>query len=417
MFRRHLEDSVRAALADRPVVLLHGARQVGKSTLVRTLAESERPPRRYLTLDDPAVLAAARNDPDGFLSGLEGPIAIDEVQRAPDLLRAIKVIVDASRTPGRFLLTGSANVLLLPRVSESLAGRMEVLRLWPLSQGEIEGVYEGFVDAVFGDRLPERPRRATPRFALTERLSEGGYPELVASRLTRRRDWFDSYLTTLLQRDIREFASIDVVSTLPRLLALVASRTSGILNFADLARTLGVSQTTVKRYFAVLEIAFLVRTLPAWFSNVGKRLAKSPKVLVTDVGLAAHLRGVDAQRLAGDRDALGPLLETFASMEVAKQAEWSRTRPHLHHFRTSEGHEVDLVLENAAGSLVGIEIKAAASVGEGDFRGLRLLAQVAGKRFHRGVLLHTGAEVVPFGLRLHAVPIEALWTWRRSGSG
>jgi predicted AAA+ superfamily ATPase len=418
MIARHLTSVVREALADRPVVLLHGARQVGKSTLVRMLARAERPPRRYLTLDDAGMLAAAHGDPAGFVAGLDGAVALDEVQRVPELFLAIKAAVDRDRRPGWFLLTGSADVLLLPRLAESLAGRMEVLTLWPLSQGEIERTREGFVDAVFGERLPPLPKARRMVSDLIERIVRGGFPELVVrGKKARPRAWFGAYVTTILQRDIRDLAHIEGLTALPRLLALLASRPMGLLNHADLARNSGLAQSTLKRYMTLLETTFLVQTLPGWFPNVGKRLAKAPKVLLADTGLAAYLQGVDASRLRNDRTWLGPLLENFIVMELKKQVAWSSRLPQLLHFRTSEGREVDLILEDAAGRVVAIEVKAASTVGPDDLTGLRFLAGAAARRFHRGVLLYTGTEIVPFGANLHAVPLRALWEWKAAERG
>lgn len=409
MLARHASARLRTALADRPVVLLHGARQTGKTTLVRAVAEAVG--ARYVTLDDLTMLAAARGDPGGFLAGFAQPLVLDEVQRAPDLLLAIKAMVDRQRTPGRFLLTGSANVLLVPRVAESLAGRMEIVSLWPFSQGEIEGVVEGFIDAAFGAAPPALAPAASP-VRLPERVLRGGYPEAVAlASAGRRRAWFDAYLTTILHRDVRDLARIEGLTELPRLLALLASRPLAQLNYADLSRGTGLAQSTLKRYFALLETVFLVRLLPPWYANIGKRLVKTPKVLLTDTGLAAHLMGIDDARLTQDRTLLGGLLESFVAMELVKQAGWSADPPTLHHFRTHEGEEVDLVLERRGGALVGIEVKSAATVSAADFKGLRALAEVAGRRFRRGIVLYTGGEIVPFGDKLFALPVDALWRW------
>lgn len=410
MIERHATGRLRAALADRPVVLLHGARQTGKTTLVRALAE-DADGARYVTFDDLTMLAAARGDPAGFLAGIAGPVVLDEVQRAPDLLLAIKAAVDRKRAPGRFLLTGSANVLLVPRVAESLAGRMEIVTLWPFSQGEIDGVVEGFVDAAFGTAAPVLGAR-TEKVTLAVRVLRGGFPEAVTiESAARRRAWFDAYLTTILQRDVRDLAHIEGLTELPRLLALLAARPMALLNYAELSRSAGLAQSTLKRYFALLETVFLVRTLPPWHVNIGKRLVKTPKVLLCDSGLAAHLMGIDAGRIAQDRAVFGGLLESFVAMELTKQIGWSTAAPALYHFRTHEGEEVDLVLERRAGTLVGIEVKSAATVTAADFKGLRALAQAAGRRFHRGIVLYTGTEVVPFAPRLFAVPVEALWRW------
>lgn len=409
MLARHASARLRTALADRPVVLLHGARQTGKTTLVRAVAEAVG--ARYVTLDDLTMLAAARGDPGGFLAGFAQPLVLDEVQRAPDLLLAIKAMVDRQRTPGRFLLTGSANVLLVPRVAESLAGRMEIVSLWPFSQGEIEGVVEGFIDAAFGAKPPALAPAASS-LRLPERVLRGGYPEAVAlASAERRRAWFDAYLTTILHRDVRDLARIEGLTELPRLLALLASRPLAQLNYADLSRGTGLAQSTLKRYFALLETVFLVRLLPPWYANIGKRLVKTPKVLLADTGLAAHLMGIDDARLTQDRTLLGGLLESFVAMELVKQAGWSADPPTLHHFRTHEGEEVDLVLERRGGALVGIEVKSAATVSAADFKGLRALAEVAGRRFRRGIVLYTGGEIVPFGDKLFALPVDALWRW------
>lgn len=412
MILRRIAPAVRAALADTPVVMLHGPRQVGKSTLARQIADSERPARRYLTLDDAAVLAAAEADPAGFLAGLDGPVVIDEVQRAPGLLLAIKAAVDRQRRPGRFLLTGSADPLMIPHLADPLAGRVEIVTLWPFAQCELDGRPGTLVDAMFGRALPPLAKVPSARNDLVERVVRGGFPEVAGRRdPIRRGAWFGAYVSTVVQRDVRELANIDGLIALPRLLALVASRTMATLNAADLARHGGLPQTTLKRYLALLETTMLIQTLPAWFVNVGKRLAKAPKIWLVDSGLAAHLQGLDVERLRNDRLPFGPLLENFVVAELMKQIGWSAALPRAFHFRTAEGSEVDVVLERASGEIVGVEVKAAGSVGANDFKGLRLLAETAKRRFHRGIVLYTGADVVPFGANLHAVPIEALWRW------
>lgn len=403
--RRGLSEAVLAALNDTPVVLLHGARQTGKTTLARHLAVNH--PAQYVTLDDAVVLAAAREDPTGFLAGIHGPVVLDEVQRAPGLFLAIKAEVDRQRQPGRFLLTGSANVFLLPSLSESLAGRMEILTLWPFSQGEIAGSNEVFVDALFADSLSLKD---APAQDLAGRLLRGGYPPVVErADPDRRRAWFGSYITTILERDVRDIAHIEGLTALPRVLALIAARVAGLMNFSELARSLAIPQTTLKRYFALLEATFLVKLLPAWSSNPSKRLIKAPKLFLNDTGLAAHLLGLNEERLERDASMRGALMENFVLAEIAKQAGWSRRRPQLFHFRTAAGQEVDLVLENANGDIVGIEVKASATVTPRDFNGLRALADAAGPRFRRGIVLHGGVSAVSFAANLHALPIGALW--------
>ncbi len=406
---RHATDALLDALHDTPAVYLQGARQTGKSTLVRAVAERQHP-AQYLTLDTAAARAAALNDPEGFVVGLERPVVIDEVQRAPALALAIKAAVDSDRRPGQFLLTGSASVMSLPALSDSLAGRMELHTLWPFSQGELANVRETFVDRVFAERLATPDTVPNTEKSLVDRVCTGGYPEIQTRRShARRQAWFDSYVDALLQRDVRELANIERLSELPRLLALLASRAGELLNFADLARTLGIPQTTLKRYMTLMEMTFLVRLLPAWFSNLGKRLAKAPKLLLADTGLLTHLVEADANRLRRNRTLLGHVLENFVVMELIKQLGWSKPRCRLFHFRTESGSEVDLVLEDRAGRLVGVEVKSAASVRQQDFRGLETLARMTGDRFVRGVVLCTGTTVVPFGRNLFALPVSQLW--------
>lgn len=409
MHARNIEPKLRAALSDTPVVLIHGARQTGKTTLAREVS-SHAPARRYLTLDDATTLGAARADPDGFVAALDGPVVLDEVQRAPELFRAIKAAVDRDRAHGRFLMTGSANVLLLPKLSESLAGRLEIITLWPLSQGELSGRIEKFIDTAFGARFIGGRVVERSGASVWDRLLRGGYPEPLTRAEDARRDaWFASYISTILQRDVRDLANIDGLSDLPRLLTLLASRVGGLLNFADLSRSLSLPQSTLKRYFALLEATFLVLTLPAWSNNQGLRLTKAPKLMLADTGLAAHLLGMDPHRLKADGNARGLLLENFVAMELIKQATWSATRVKAYHFRTVAGKEVDLVLEDSAGRVVGIEVKSAMSVDSGDFGGLRALREAAGEKFVRGIVLHDGGETVGFGTDMFAVPVRALW--------
>jgi len=410
MHPRRAEERVKEALRDTPVVLLHGARQVGKTTLARAMT-GPRGPRGYATLDDGAELSAALADPGGFVDALPGPMVLDEVQRAPGLFRAIKASVDRDRTPGRFLLTGSANVMLLPALPESLAGRIEVVPLWPLSQGEIEGIGERFIDRAFAARAPvfgDAPPRARP---LLERVIRGGFPEPSARPEARRRDaWFSAYADATLRREVRELSGVEGLAELPRLLAVLAARACGLLNVADVARTLGMPQSTARRYIALLEATFLVAMVPAWTSGRSARLAKSPKVVVCDSGLACHLVGADLRRLEADGAARGAMLENFVAMELMKQRDWSDVRPALHHFRSAAGHEVDLVLEDRAGRVVGIEVKSSGTVTSDDFRGLRVLRELAGRNFVRGIVLHGGRTTVGFDSTLMSAPVSSLWS-------
>ncbi|MDQ4106007.1 MAG: DUF4143 domain-containing protein [Actinomycetota bacterium] len=324
--------------------------------------------------------------------------------------------MDRDRRPGSFLLTGSANMLLLPRLSESLAGRMEVHTLWPLSQGELEGVREGFVDAAFSGGAPQPFLEAEHPPRLFERVLRGGFPEVVGRESpARRRAWFDSYVTTILQRDVRDLANIERLTEMPRLLSLLAARAASLLSYSDLSRAAAMPQSTLKRYPALLETVFLMQTIPAWSAHLGKRLVKIPEVDPLRHRPRGAPTGAPAGR--GRTEALhravlaDPLLENFVAMELKKQITWSETRPNLYHFRIQAGREVDLVLEDDAGRLVGVEVKSAATASAGDFRGLRTLADTTGDRFRRGILLYTGRESVPFGEKMHALPVSSLWRW------
>ena len=404
MIARFLRDSIETARKDTPVVLLHGARQTGKSTLARSFGIP------YLTLDDAVVLSSAREDAAGFVAGLKGPVVIDEIQRAPELFLAIKAEVDRHREAGRFLLTGSANALLIPRLAESLAGRMEILTLRPFSQGELAGAREAFVDGLFAKTLPGWKAPPGKTVSLARILLTGGYPPAVERpNLDRRHAWFDSYVTTILERDVRDLSHIEALRALPRLLALIAARSASLLSFAELSRSAGIAQSTLKRYFALLETTFLVQLVPAWSNNLGKRMVKAPKVYVPDTGLAGYLLGLDEARLETEPNVRGSLLETFVAAEISKQLGWSSRRPRLFHFRQSTGQEVDLVLEEPSGKVAGIEVKASATVTGHDFRGLRALAEIAGPRFRCGIVLYTGETAVPFGANLHALPLRSLW--------
>jgi predicted AAA+ superfamily ATPase len=287
---------------------------------------------------------------------------------------------------------------------------MEIFTLWPLSQGEMNGTKSNFIDHVFAKQWRSAGPQLHEEIDIIELVVRGGYP-VVQQRESesRRRGWFGGYLTTVLQRDIRELSNISDVSMLPRFLSVIATRTCALLNFADLSNTIDIPQTTLRRYMELLVITFLVQLLNPWSINIGKRLVKTPKVYLNDTGLAAYLLGLSHARLAADRMALGPLLENFVLMELRKQAGWSKVRPQFLHFRTHTGFEVDIVLEDASANVVGIEVKAGASVAASDFKGLRALAALAGKRFRRGIVFYTGKQAVPFGKDLHALPLAALW--------
>lgn len=409
MFARHIQARLSDALGDTPVVLLNGPRQSGKSTLVQALAVEQG--RRYMTLDDRVVLAAAKADPLSFLSALEGPVVLDEVQRAPDLFLDLKALVDRDRRPGRFLLTGSANVLLLPKMADSLAGRMEVLTLWPLSGGELANDASfNRADALWDDDMLRRSVPPCDRAELVMHLTQGGFPEMVARTSARRRQaWVDAYLDTLLQRDVRDLAQIDQVLELPPLLKLLAARSGGLSNLAELSRSLALPLTTLRRYFGLLQTLFLVLSVPAWSRNATKRLIKTPKVFLSDTGLMSGLNGWNGESLQDAAGLPGALVETYVATQLARHLSFSERGLSLWHYRSQAGQEVDFVLEDRQGRLVGIEVKASATVSAHDFKGLRHLQDTESERFSRGYVMYAGREVVAFSSQLVAVPLS--WWW------
>ena len=409
MIERALTPALLAALADTPVVLLTGGRQTGKSTLVTSLAargfEAE-----YVTLDDPIELAAARRDPVGFVERLGARAILDEAQRAPELFLPIKAAVDRDRRPGRFLLTGSANVLFAPTVADALAGRMEALTLWPLSAAELAGRAGGeFFELLFGERAqPPAPPRLD-REDLVSRLLAGGYPEAVdRTDDERRRRWFTSYLTTILERDVRALADIERLEQLPSILTALALRSRGPLNRSGLSQDLGIPNSSVERYLVLLERVFVVCRLPAWRSRLGPRLVKAPKTLISDSGLLCRLLRLTRERLLEDSATLGLVLESYVGMELVKQASLAGDGAGVTHFRTSKGMEIDFLVESPDGRLAAIEVKASAGVKEEDFARFEPLRRSLGERFARGIVLYAGERPVPFGDRLAAWPVSLL---------
>lgn len=408
-WRRDAAQQVAAALADTPVVLVVGARQVGKSTLVTELLDLPAPVE-VVTLDDPTVLAAADRDPAGLLEGRREPFVIDEVQRSPGLLVAIKAEVDRDRRPGRFLLTGSAELATVRGVSESLAGRVDVVSLWPLSQNELESRPPMFLTALFEHLGSLRAPGDESRAGYFERACAGGFPEALGRDGERRSRWFANYASTVVQRAVGEVASIQRGRDLPHLLQLCAARTGTELNLTRFADDAGIPARTLDTYLHHLRTIFLVDRIPAWSTNLTSKVIHRPKLVMIDSGLAAHLQGVDPDAMALPSSPAGQLIETFVAMELRKQIDAGATRLELGHFRERGGSEVDLVLSTPAGVVAGIEVKAASTVTNKDFDGLRLLDRKLGERFRSGVVLYTGREAVPFGDKLLALPISTLWT-------
>jgi predicted AAA+ superfamily ATPase len=362
----------------------------------------------YITFDDDVQLAAAQADPVGFVADLTDKTVLDEVQRVPALFLALKSAADRDRRPGRFILTGSANVLLVPKLADSLTGRMEILRLHPLAQDELAGKASRFIDVLFAARFRNR-RFERLGSALAERIAAGGYPAaLLRSTPKRRAAWYRDYIETLVQRDVRDLARISALGSLQRLLQLAAGQTARLVNVAEMASAFQLSRPTIRDYVVLLERIFLLEHLPPWHSNRLSRLIKTPKLHLADTGLASALLGVDAEFLTKDRAMLGQLLETFVFQELKRQASWNETPVQFYHFRDKDGVEVDIVLEQA-GKLTGVEIKAAATVMVKDFRGLKKLRETTGERFAAGIVMYDGENVAGFGESLYAIPIRALW--------
>ncbi len=372
---------------------------------------------RCISFDDAGPREAAQADPAGFIDQSDLPLFIDEFQKAPAVLDAIKSRVDRERradpgAAGMFLLTGSANVWATLRISESLVGRAERLRLWPLSQGEIEGRREHFLDEAFSGRAASVSAARAGRQAVATRVLAGGFPEMLRRNDPRRRArWTQSYLEMILERDVHDLTKrSQQLDELPRLLQVAATRTAGLLDLAGLGRDVGMKRDTAGRYLRLLELLYLVRRLPAWSSNLGQRLIKAPKLLLADTGLAAELNGYGVGRFEDLEDPFaGPLFENFVALELAKQASWSGRELKLHHFRTAGGREVDLLIEDRDGAVVAIETKLGATPMEEDFRALVHLRDQLGDRFCAGIVIGTGTETLPFGDRLWAAPASALW--------
>jgi predicted AAA+ superfamily ATPase len=402
------------ALTDTRVVLVNGARQSGKSTLVRQAAG--RIGAEWRTLDDADSLQAARADPAGFVAS-ETPLVIDEVQRAPELFLAIKATVDLDQRPGRFLLTGSSHVLGMHGLSHAMVGRMETIELWPFSQGEIDASPDGFVDAAFSMGTALKTGSDVPRRAYAERLTRGGLPAAVRRQdAGRRRRFLDAYLRDLVARDVSLLGEIERLNELRTLLRLVAARSGQQLAVNSLANDVRVAHRTANRYVGLLEEVFAIRRIPAWSRNLSTRSTGTPKVAMVDSGLAATLLGVDAESLLRPvSPPYGGLLEGFVLMELARQLTWSQTQADLYHYRTRDGVEVDAVLESRQGKVVAIEVKAASTVRSEDFRGLRHLAERLGDDFVVGIVLYTGQHALSFGPKLRMLPVSALWTSSADG--
>ncbi len=408
IYGRNSKRSVVEALSDTRVVFLLGARQVGKSTLAHQIAALEHP-ATIVDLDDPVPRKATFDDPVGFVSSLERPVFIDEIQRGdPELILAIKAVVDQDMSPGQFLLTGSANLFRNPHVLDALTGRAEIVTLWPLAQVEIEGRTGNLVDALFAAEPPRIHGATRGRDALRHRLTAGGYPEARLRDDGSRSRWFDSYLRMTVERDLESIADAYKLYEVPKLLRLLASQAANLCVPASLGNRLSLNHQTVNRYVSLLEATFLVKRIPAWRPGLGQREIRHPKAYVVDSGLLLHLLRANEERLLNDEQVTGRALENFVAMEVARHAEWAAVRPQLFHYRR-ERDEVDLLLEDRAGEVVAMEVKATASLDERNWRALTKLRDSLGERFRCGCVIHLGADTTPLGDRLFALPVSALW--------
>lgn len=406
MYKRNITQDFLESLQDTPVLLLNGARQAGKSTLVKSLIGTD---HQYYTMDDPTTLSSIKKDPLMFLEGLTGPTIFDEVQRTPELFLPLKKVVDNNKIPGYFVLTGSANILSLPRIADSLAGRIEIHTLWPLSQGEIEGHKEDFINTIFNKELP-LPQKHISLEDLVDRLITGGYPApLQRSTGNRQQKWFSSYLSTILEKDIRELSNIEGLTEIPSLMHLCAARCGTLLNMTEFSRSLGLAHSTLKRYLTLLEKTYLLVSLPAWSKNLSKRLVKTPKIYLNDTGLLTHLVDFNKTRLLNDKNFLGHVLENFVVMELKKQMTWSQQRSTIYHYRTHSQKEVDIILEAPDSRVIGIEVKLAHAVSAKDFDGINSLEEDIGPHLHRGIVFYMGREIIPFGRNKHALPLSLLW--------
>lgn len=405
LYLRQIRSRIAEAMEDTPVVLLAGPRQAGKTTLVRQISGNR---ARYLTLDDELTLMSAREDPVGMIRSLDRAV-IDEIQRAPSLLLAIKKSVDEDRRPGRFLLTGSANLMALPTVADSLAGRMETLLLLPLSQSEIEGQSANWLDRVFAGQIPQQVTQALGG-DLVDRVLRGGYPEAISRPTPRRRvAWARQYIDALVQRDVRDVSGIEKLDQLPRFLRALAQTAGQMCNYTQLGGQVGLDSKTAAKYVGVFEQMYLLRRVDVWAQNRLNRVVKSAKLQFIDSGLLATLLELTAEEVQRDRTRFGNVLESFVYGELLKATTTSEGDYSIMYYRDADKVEVDVVIENAAGHLVGVEVKASATVKNSDLRGLRKLSSLAGEQFKMGILLYDGNETMPLGENIWAAPFATLW--------
>lgn len=390
------------------VVALLGPRQAGKSTLASALAGGPLA-AEYVTLDDEATKASAAGDPTGFIAGVRTPAVIDEIQRVPELLLAIKVQVDRDNSRGQYLITGSANLRRLPTVSDALPGRVDYLTLWPFTQSEIERRRGSMLEALFRSEAPQISGAPVGRQTYADRILAGGFPEAVRRTSAGRARFFEGYVSSIVERDVPETSRVHDPDAVGALLRQVAARSGSLARYQSLGAELGLDGKTVKSYLGVLERMYLIRIRPAWHKNLGKRQIRAPKLYISDSGLMAAMIGIDPERIANDGGLAGSLFETFVTNEIERQASWAEGAITLWHYREAE-MEVDVIAERPSGEVVGIEVKSGATVRPSDFSGLKHLRERLGQGFRAGVVLYSGEQTLPFGDRLWAVPLQSLWS-------
>ena len=409
-FSRFILPLIKKRLIDFPVLLLIGPRQAGKTTIMSKISKEFG--YSYVTFDSITDQATAMLDPAGFVNSLQKPVILDEVQRVPSIFLPIKADVDLNRdNNGQYALTGSANPLLAPKLGDALTGRMALLSLWPLSQGELIGKEEAFLNKIFAEDLGKREVIPCSKEDIVDRLLIGGFPNMhKANDEEARQAWCDSYVSLTLQKDIQQLSQIEGLAHMPQLLQIIATRVGGILNFSNLAVECQIPVTSFRRYMSLLQSLFLLHTIPAWSVNLGKRLIKSPKVYFVDTAILMHSLRFDKLRLINSPGIIGKAVENFVINELCKQISWSKKRINIFHCRFADNQsEIDVILEDERGKVVGIEIKASETIGPEDFRHIAKLEEVAGDKFLRGIVLYAGNSKVPFGKNRWAMPISSLW--------
>jgi predicted AAA+ superfamily ATPase len=405
--RRNIKENIEKAILRSPVIFLTGPRQSGKTVLVKEIAKEKN--YSYVTFDDISVLTLAKKNPIGFINDLKKPVILDEVQRASGLFLSIKKDIDENRVPGRYVLTGSANPLLIPALGDSLAGRMEIFYLYPFSQGELLNKKEIFIDYIFSNKIQDLAPKIINKENLFKKILKGGFPTIQTMNDEGRDAWFAGYVTNLIERDIKDLSQITDLVDFPKLLNILATRISGLVNFSDLGRESSLVTTTLRRYLALLQTLYIIQFNNPWSSNINLRFVKAQKLYFSDTGLLSYVLGLSGEKMLKDSSISGKIFENFIVTELRKQATWSKERVSIYHFREHSGGEVDIVLENSKSKIIAIEAKNTETVRPDDFNGLKLLQEKVKTKFVTGIIIYNGSSIIPAGDNLFAVPVSALW--------